>query len=361
MMKKKMIGILVCMLLIATVVTGTAAMDESINGERNLEDSKAQTDVPTTMEGDPYEYYTYEGMTNFLHELQDNHSDIMLLTSYGKTYEDREIWVVKLSDNVDEDEEEPEVLIMGAHHGNEKISYEILIYFIRHMVENYSKPNTDNDGDGLVNEDPIDGKDNDQDGLFDEDPSEDRVREVMNNTETFVIPMVNPDGVEANTRKNCDPDHGAFGFWPLITAYGVDLNRNYGYKWLRWFIEPKKYWNYTKQFNTTSKYYRGEFPFSQKETRAVKKLADQHSFTISMSYHSYGCYILYPWGYTDEAPPDEEVFRSISANISKINYYQIVQSGVWYFTSGSSEDWLYGRKDVIALAIVLIYIFVKEQ
>ena len=45
--------------------------------------------------------------------------DIMKLESYGKTYEGREIWVVKISDNVDIDEQEPGVLFMGAHHGNE--------------------------------------------------------------------------------------------------------------------------------------------------------------------------------------------------------------------------------------------------
>ncbi|EMR74609.1 Zinc carboxypeptidase [Thermoplasmatales archaeon SCGC AB-540-F20] len=150
---------------------------------------------------DPYHYFTYQEMTDLFHDLKDSYSDIMSLESIGKTYEGRDIWMVKLSDNVDENEDESGVLLMGAHHGNEKPSFETLIFFIQHMVESYGKENTDDDEDGFVNEDPIDGFDNDDDGLIDEDPSEDRVREAINNTQVFLIPMVSPDGVEAIQEK----------------------------------------------------------------------------------------------------------------------------------------------------------------
>jgi len=181
--------------------------------------------------GEPYHYFTYQEMTDLLHDLEDQHSDIMKLESIGTTYEGRAIWMVKLSDNVDENEDESGVLLMGAHHGNEKPSFEAVIFFIQHMVHNYSKINTDDDGDGQINEDPIDGIDNDLDGQIDEDPSEDRVREVIDNTQIFCIPMVNPDGVEADTRKNCAPNYGPYGQSDEITSYGVDLNRNYGFRW----------------------------------------------------------------------------------------------------------------------------------
>jgi len=107
-------------------------------------------------------------------------------------FEGRDIWALKISDNPTIDEpSEPDILYMGAHHGNEWPSFEILIYFINHMVDFYYKLNTDDDFDGQLNEDPIDGFDNDDDGLTDEDPSEDRVRDSMNNTQIFLIPMLN--------------------------------------------------------------------------------------------------------------------------------------------------------------------------
>ena len=49
----------------------------------------------------PYEYYNYQEMTDLFLDLEENHSNIMSLTSIGRTYEGRDIWMVKLSDNVD--------------------------------------------------------------------------------------------------------------------------------------------------------------------------------------------------------------------------------------------------------------------
>jgi len=234
----------------------------------------------TEVTQETYEYYNYQNMTKLLHELQVNYSDIISVTSYGKTCQGRDIWIVKLSDNVNIDENEPGVVLDGAHHGNEKPSYEVLIYFIKHMVKNYSKENTDDDEDGQINEDPIDGFDNDEDGLVDEDPSEDRVRDAINNTQIFLIPMVNPDGVEANKRKNCAPNYGMFGLRKKITSYGVDLNRNYGYLWHLKYLLPLRY-KLMDRINDKSINYSGEKSFCENETNAVKHFVEKHNLSLT--------------------------------------------------------------------------------
>jgi len=180
----KIIVYLVLFLLTIGTISSVAD-NQLIEKEKTLENYQLE-----------YEYYTYPEMTDLFYDLEETYPDIMSYTSLGVTYEDRDIWMVKLSDNVEVNEDEPGVILMGAHHGNEKPSYESLIFFIKHMVENYVKENTDDDGDGLINEDIIDGIDNDGDGFVDEDPSEDRVRDVINNTEIFLVPIVNPEGVE---------------------------------------------------------------------------------------------------------------------------------------------------------------------
>ena len=48
----------------------------------------------------PYTFYNYSTMTQLLKELAENNPDIMSLNSIGVTYEGRDIWMVKLSDNV---------------------------------------------------------------------------------------------------------------------------------------------------------------------------------------------------------------------------------------------------------------------
>lgn len=304
-----------------------------------------------------YTYYNYQSMADLLLELVANNSEIMLLESLGTTYAGRDIWMVKLSDNVNENEDEPGVLLMSAHHGNEKVSFEALIYFIKHIVEFYEKENTDDDQDGLVNEDPIDGFDNDDDGLIDEDPSEDRVREVINNTQIFLIPMVSPDGVEANSRKNCAPNYGPFGYRKKVTSYGVNLNRNYGFKWHLYKIFPRRF-NFI--FNTLdgSPNYRGPYPFSENETQAVKNFVELQNINISLSYHSYGEIIFYPWTHTTAITPDEQLYISIGENISKINKYYLYKGRSTRIpipggTLGTSENWLYGVRGIIAYTIEL--------
>jgi carboxypeptidase T len=318
--------------------------------------------APMPLDAPPYEYFTYPKMTTLFHDLEKNYSHIMSLTSIGKTYEGRDIWMVKLSDNVDVDEDEPGVLLMGAHHGDEKPSFEVLIFFIQFMLEKYGLHNIDDDNDGWVNEDPFDGLDNDGDTLVDEDPSEDRVRDAINNTQIFVIPMVNPDGVEFEWRKNRAPNYGPDGTSDTITSYGVDLNRNYGYRWYLPYIFPEQYF-LEYLIEDSSWTYRGEKPFCENETQAVKRFVESHDISISLSYHDWGEWMIFPWMHTSRWVPHEVLFRSIGRNISQINKYELRIYGQFgtreYLiprycgTPGSSENWLYGKHRIIAYTVEL--------
>lgn len=274
---------------------------------------------------DQYDYHTYDELTEELQSLQDNHSDIMALTSIGKTYEGRTIWMVKLSDNVSQEEAEPGILLMAAHHGNEWPGVEICLFFIRFMVEQY------------------------------ENDSAPEVREALNSTQIFLVPMVNPDGVTADWRKNCAPNHGPFGRNPSITSYGVNLNRNYGDPWFLAYVFPVRY--YLPMILSDSSFnYRGPRPFSENETTAVKNFAEQHDLCLSISYHSYGEFIVYPWMHTTKQTPDEPLFRSIGENISLINHYELWVKNdrlidIYGGTLGSSENWLYRERGTLAFTI----------
>jgi len=275
----------------------------------------------------PFHYHTYQEMTDELHALQANYSSIMTLTSIGKTYQGRDLWMVKLSDNVTRDENEPGVLFMGAHHGNEKPGYEVCLFFINYMVEHYDNSSTP------------------------------EVRNAINTTQIYLIPMVNPDGVEANTRKNCAPNHGPFGYNPTVTSYGVNLNRNYDDPWFLAYIFPLAY-SLPSILPDSSYNYRGPHPFSENETKAVESFAETHNISISISYHTYGQIILYPWMHTSKPTPDEPIFRSVGENISTINHYELFVKTKYLIpryggTLGSSENWLYRARGIIAYTIEL--------
>jgi carboxypeptidase T len=274
-----------------------------------------------------YHYHTYQEMTDELHALQANHSAIMSLTSLGKTYEGRDIWMVKLSDHVEQEENEPGVLFMGVHHGNEKPGYEVCLFFIKYMVEHYDNSSTP------------------------------EVREAFNTTQIYLIPMVNPDGVEVNTRKNCAPNHGSFGYSKSITSYGVNLNRNYDDPWYLAYVFPFAY-SLPFILSDSSFNYRGPYPFSENETKAVKAFAESHNISISISYHTYGEFIVYPWMHTTKQTPDEPLFRSVGENISAINQYELFVKEDHLIpryggTLGSSENWFYRARGTIAFTVEL--------
>jgi len=307
-----------------------------------------------------YQYFSYYTMTDFLTNLKENNSDIMSMVSYGKTYEGRNIWLVKISDNVELDEDEPEILFIGAHHGDEWPSFEVLIYFIRHIVENYKKENTDDDEDGRINEDPIDGFDNDDDGLVDEDPSEDRVRDAINNTQIYLFPMLSPDGAEygdSGSRKNRVPNHGPFGYKKEITSYGVNLNRNYGYNWILYYFFPLRFHFFSCVLDSSFNY-RGPHPFSENETKAVKYFVENQNISLSLSYHSHSEVMFFPWYHTSKKSPHEEIFISIGENMSNINKYRLITGGDYIIprlggTLGTYENWAYGKHNIISFTMEL--------
>ena len=264
-------------------------------------------------------YHSYAEITSLLFSLAANHSDIMSITSLRQTYEGRDLWLVKLSDNVSQEEREPEVLFLGSHHGNERPGYEVLIYFIEYMVNSYQNTSV--------------------------------VKDAIDKTQIYIIPMVNPDGVEAGTRKNLEPNHGPFGFSRMVTSVGVDLNRNYAGPRFLLFLRPFFY--RSTSYHDASDVYRGPHPFSENETQAVRQFVETHNITISIDYHTFAELILYPWGDTRLPTKDAQVFKSIGENISKLDNYTSEQSTALYPTLGDSVDWMYATHHVLAFTIEL--------
>lgn len=90
--------------------------------------------------------------------------------SIGNSVESRPIYMVKISDNADIDENEPELLYTALHHAREPQSMMQMIYFMYYLLENYNT-----------------------------NPS---VQYIVNNREMYFIPVLNPDGYEYNRTTN---------------------------------------------------------------------------------------------------------------------------------------------------------------
>lgn len=227
--------------------------------------------------------------------------------SIGNTIENRPIYMVKISDNPDMNENEPEVLYTALHHAREPESIMQLIYFMYYLLENYNT-----------------------------DPS---VQYLLNNRELYFIPVVNPDGYEYNHQTY--PNGG--GMWRKNRrnngdgSYGVDINRNYG---------PYAYWNSSNGGSSTytgDETYRGTAPFSELETSAMKNFLAAHHIKCELNYHTYGNDLIYPYGALSMETPDSAIFREYSADMTVNNGYfaGLDLEAVGYSTRGNSDDYAY--------------------
>jgi carboxypeptidase T len=227
--------------------------------------------------------------------------------SIGSTVENREMWTVRVSNSPDAPTGRPEVWFHSLIHAREPMSMEQNIYFIYWLLENY-------------NIDPI-------------------ATYILRNRELYFTPVFNPDGYEYN--RSTDPNGG--GFWRKNrklnsgTNYGVDLNRNYG---------PYAFWNSTNNGSSTdptSDTYRGVSPFSEPETQNAMNFVNSRNFKGILSYHTYGNYLIRPWGYVDAPSPDENIFQSFSQDMVLDNHFTLGRSNqtVNYGVRGVTDDWYY--------------------
>ncbi|MGB2582094.1 MAG: M14 family metallopeptidase, partial [Thermoplasmata archaeon] len=263
-----------------------------------------------------YTYRNFSTVVEILYDTESVHSDIAKVYDIGDSWEktegiaDRDILAIKISDNVGSDEDEPEVLIMALQHAREWPTSEIALQLIENLTDSYG--------------------------------SDARISWLVDNREIWIIPVVNPDGLEfamtyddmwrKNRRDNGD------------TTYGVDLNRNYDGSANG---DPLGEWGGagTSPY-TDSDVYCGEYPFSEPETQAIRDLAQSHSFTVAIDFHTHSNLVMWPWGYTSDLPPDNDDLVRIGNELADLNGYEADQSVGLYPTTGDSLDWLYGSEDV---------------
>jgi hypothetical protein len=282
---------------------------------------------PNSVLQDELSHFTsYSELESLLQQLANRFDNIMkLYNNRGRSYEGRSLWMVKISDNPGSNEEhEPEVLFVGAHHGNELIGNEMAIHIIETFLEGFGK-----------------------------DP---RITWMVKNHEIWVIPMPNPDGTEYSLnveswRKNRSPNYisestpGPLDPKVYPSSYGVDLNRNYDIEW----GDPGGSRRLVQQSGT----YSGPEPFSDSETPLIRDHVIAHNFTFYMDYHSGIEIILYPWGYKSEPTPDRALFERLGEHLSEQTGIDAIQGYDLYQTNGDAIDWIYTVTRTLSFTVEL--------
>jgi hypothetical protein len=280
-----------------------------------VEDPVAAFHQEINMDGNLGNYHTYAEMLDEMRSIAREYPEITRLVDIGDSWEktqgiaDRDIWAMKISNNPDQDEPgEPNVLIMGCHHARELISVEIPLAIIKKLTDDYSV-------------DPL-------------------CKRLVDNRQIWVVPMVNPDGhvyvetVNPLWRKNRNTNGS-----PNPDSQGVDLNRNYGFKW--------GFDDIGSSPKPSAEDYRGAAAFSEPETRTVRDLVEVHDFDLALSYHSYGDMVVFPWHYVSRDTRDNRTFKRLGRTYTISNGYAYgnVKDHILYRTNGDLDDWMYGARD----------------
>ena len=204
-------------------------------------------------------FYSWSQVVSVLDQITAAYPDLTTdKFSIGQSLEGRDIWCVKISDNPDVDENEPEVRFDAMHHAREPQSMQCTLWLMLDLLENYG---TDPLATYLVNE-----------------------------REMWFLPVVNPDGYVYN--ESIAPGGG--GLWRKNRRnngsgnFGVDLNRNYSFQWGFDDVGSSTF--------TGSETYRGSSPTSEPEIAAMEAFLSSRNFAASLSSHTFGAYWLGPWG-----------------------------------------------------------------
>jgi carboxypeptidase T len=171
-----------------------------------------------------------------------------------------------------------------------------------------------------------------------------RIRRVIDAARFFIVPIVNPDGYHYTWTTD--------RYWRKNRrgGYGVDLNRNYGVGW----------GEAGSSDDPQSPNYRGEHPFSEPETQAVRTLFEREAIAAHVDFHSFSQVIVYPWSHRRADPPDRDKLAAIADRMSSAMstahgepYAVRPGSGLRVGSGGTAGDWSYGVHGALSFLVEL--------
>lgn len=255
------------------------------------------------------DYRSFEVVISRLGALVANRPDRVSHVELGLSLQGRFLRGVRITNPGADDR--PVVVVQGCQHAREWISVAATVF----AAEQFATAAEGTELDGLLDE-----------------------------VELVVVPVANPDGYV----YSWDVDR----FWRKNRrdGQGVDTNRNWSVAWGGEGSSP----------DPAAENYHGSAPFSEPEPAAMRDFIEGDPRVIAMlDVHSYGQYVLFPWGYDAADSDDHELFAGLAADMADVmtsqhgQTYVPLQSAELYPASGNVADWAYGTHGIHAVALEL--------
>lgn len=254
---------------------------------------------PATDSNEMGYYYGPNENALFWAELAESNDMVDTPTSYGTSFEGRDLNFVRITNA---GSNAPAILFTALTHGREPGSNSVIIDWAQWLTTEYG--------------------------------SDTMATFILDNAQIYIIPIVNPDAyvynnpAGGNQRKNMN-------FTTPVASSGIDLNRNYSYMW--------GYDNTGSSPDPYSETYRGSAALSEPETLAETQWIDSIEPLGGFHYHTFGGYLLFPYGYNNQPTPHQATFESWGNQMAAQNGYQVGRCGqILYDVNGDAVDWSYG-------------------
>ncbi len=236
-------------------------------------------------------YPSITEITASLNAVVSAHPSIARMEQIGSSVQGKPIYAMIISDNVNDDEAEPEIRITGNIHGDEKTGGMSCLNFIEVLTDNYG--------------------------------TSDMCTYVVDNSELWVIAFVNPDGYASSSRYN---------------ANGVDLNRDFSY------MNTSSYWQGPESVAIRD--------LTMQDWPAQNNYIN--NFATGLSFHSGAECVNCVWNYSASATIQDLELVTAQGNAygnhpSISTYYGSgawdiwIPGADWYPTEGDVNDWSYGE------------------
>ena len=263
-------------------------------------------------------HHNYDDMTQLLKAYAQAYPNITRLDSVGKSSQGRELWALRITSDAQQPRPpgRPMFKYVGNMHGDEVVGREVLLYLIQYLCDHYG--------------------------------SDDTTTNLVDNTDIYVMPSMNPDGYEKSTPGRCDFNSGR------DNANGIDLNRNF-----------------PDQFDAHSNAHA-----RQPETEAVMKWITSNPFVLSGNLHGGSVVASYPYddskshqttGHYSKSP-DDAVFKHLAhvfadnhatmhLNVDRCDGDSfpggITNGAYWYDVPGGMQDFNYLHSNCFEITMEL--------
>uniref|UniRef100_A0A4W3IJ27 Carboxypeptidase D, a n=1 Tax=Callorhinchus milii TaxID=7868 RepID=A0A4W3IJ27_CALMI len=250
----------------------------------------------------------------------DEHSSIARLFSIGRSVQNRSLWVMEISSAPGlRVAGKPKCKYVGNMHGDETVSRQVLVYLIEYLLGRYG-------------------------------PDE-RVSRLVNGTDIYIVPSLNPDGFEKSVEGDCDGASGGRN-----NSGNRDLNRSF-----------------PDQFAGDPEGKPEDVP----EVKAMKEWIKENRFVLSGNFHGGSVVASYPYddsvnhvlnGYYSKSP-DDEVFKYLAKSYasnhplmktgkpncdSSESFVDGITNGAyWYDVSGGMQDYNYLKGNCFEITLEL--------